>query len=394
MNIDQQRINRRNWLRTSMLALGGTAVATALPWGTYGETVTPFWTNKPRLMTRPFPFMDYELKAKLNANENKFGPSAMAQKAAAEAISAGNYYAHKEVMKLKGMLAEKEGVKPEQIILGPGSTDLLEKTAVISFMGAKKGNIVSADPAYMSIIRSAQRVGAEWKNIPCKKDWAHDLNAMADAVDEHTKLVYVCNPNNPTGAITPAKELWDFCSKVSEKAPVFVDEAYLEFLPVEQQKSMVGLVKEGKDIILSRTFSKIHGMAGLRVGYVVAKEERIEAINKVLRSSYNLSISSLMAAMASLNDTAQLKFCREKNDEAKAYVYKMFKSMDIDYVPSATSFIFFPLKIDGEQYMKGMYEKGVGVRLFEMDGKPWGRVSMGTMSEMKMFVDTLKKVIS
>jgi len=389
-------ITRRTLLRKTALAAGGATLGAALPWG---ATATPrlldepFWTYKPRMLTRRFPYDKYPLKAKLNANENKYGPSQLATEAIIQYASGGNLYAHTEVMELMAMIAEKEGVKPEQVILGPGSTDLLEKIAVMSFMDGK-GNVISADPAYMSVVRSAQRVGAQWKNIASKPDWSHDLDAMYQAIDSDTRLIYVCNPNNPTGAITDGQKLWDFCAKASAKAPVFVDEAYLEFMPQDQQRSMVGLVSEGKDVILSRTFSKIHGMAGLRMGYVVAKEERIEAINNVLRSSYNLALTSLRAAMASMTDKAYLAMCHEKNLETKSYVYGEFDKMGIEYVPSSTSFILFPLAMDGEDYMKGMYAKGVGVRLFEIDGKPWGRVSMGTMDEMKLFAKTLKRVMA
>lgn len=388
---DNNNMNRRAWLRSGMLAVGGTVLAGSLPWGAYGN-VKPFWTNTPRVTTKRFPWMDYPLKAKLNANENKHGPSKMAMKAVLETASKGNFYAHKEVLALIDLLAEKEGVKPEQIMIGPGSTDLLEKIAVISFMDGK-GNIISADPAYMSVVRSAQNVGAEWKNIPSKPDWSHDLDAMYDAIDDESRLVYVCNPNNPTGAATDSKKLWKFCSKASAKVPVFVDEAYLEFMDTDN-KSMVGLINKGKDIILSRTFSKIHGMAGLRVGYIVATEERIESINSILRASYNPAITSLHAAMESLKDEAYLNMSYERNLEAKSFTSKALSEMGMDPVPSQTSFLLFPLPMDGEMYMKGMYEKGVGVRLFTIDDKPWGRVSMGTMEEMEIFVETLTEVVS
>lgn len=389
-------ISRRSLIRRSITTVGGLSMAGALPWGAFANSnseVTPFWLNTPRVKTKPFNYNDYPLKAKLNANENKYGPSDLAQKAIIDSVSSGNLYAHQEVQSMIKFLAEKEGVKPEQIILGPGSTDLLEKIAVISFMDGT-GNVVSADPAYMSVIRTAQRVGAQWKNIPSLADWSHDLDTMQAAIDDETKLIYVCNPNNPTGAITDSSKLWEFCSKASEKAPVFVDEAYLEFMNKEDQKSMVGLVQKGKDVIISRTFSKIHGMAGLRIGYVVAQEARIEAINKILRSSYNLSVTSIHAAMASLKDEAYLKMAFEKNLETRGYVSEEFVKMGIENIPSHTSFILFPLRVDGEKYMKGMYEKGVGVRLFDVDGKPWGRVSMGTMDEMKLFTKTLEQVIS
>ncbi|MEM9328597.1 MAG: aminotransferase class I/II-fold pyridoxal phosphate-dependent enzyme, partial [Bacteroidota bacterium] len=193
------RISRRTLLRKTALAAGGATLGAALPWGAVASPqlqTAPFWHNKPRALTRPFPYQDYPLKAKLNANENKYGPSKLATKAIVEYANGGNLYAHKEVMELVAMLAEKEGVKPEQIILGPGSTDLLEKIAVMSFMDGK-GNVISADPAYMSVVRTAQRVGAEWKNIASKPDWSHDLDAMYAAIDGDTRLIYVCNPNNP-----------------------------------------------------------------------------------------------------------------------------------------------------------------------------------------------------
>lgn len=396
MNTPRQNMSRRNWLKSSSLAMGGAAFAASLPWGAKAAPSlqhAPFWLNEPRLKTRKtIDWWSYPLKAKLNANENKYGPSKEAQLALIEAASGGNFYAHKEVMTLVEMLADKEGVKPEQIMIGPGSTDLLEKIAVITFMDGK-GNVVSADPAYMSVVRSAQNVGAKWKNIPSKTDWSHDLDAMYDAMDNETKLVYICNPNNPTGAPTNSSELKAFCKKAAKKAPVFVDEAYLEFMD-KDSKSMVGLINEGTDIILSRTFSKIHGMAGLRVGYIVAKEDRIKSINSILRASYNPSVTSLYAAMASLKDEAFLKMSYEKNLESKAYTFDALKKIGLDPIPSQTSFLFFPLPIDGEAYMKGMYESGVGVRLFELDGKDWGRVSMGTMEEMKMFASTLEKVIA
>ncbi len=389
-------ISRRSLLKKTLFATGGAALGSALPWGAMAGTrdLKPFWTNKPRLVAPPNNYWDYPLKAKLNANENKFGPSKLAQKAIVDAVSGGNLYAHKEVQELSKILAEKEGVKPEQIMLGPGSTDLLEKIAVMSFMDGK-GNIISADPAYMSVVKSAQKVGAEWKNIPALPDWSHDLDKMMAAIDGETRLIYVCNPNNPTGAITPADKLKTFCSAASEKVPVFVDEAYLEFMDNKaEQKTMVGLISEGKDLIVARTFSKLHGMAGLRVGYIVAKEERIEAINNVLRSSYNLCLSSLYGAMESIKDEDYQKMAYEKNLESKTYTASEFDKMGLNYIPSQTSFMFFELNIDGETYMKNMYEKGVGVRLFHVDEKPWGRVSMGTMEEMKLFVKTLKQVVA
>jgi histidinol-phosphate aminotransferase len=132
---------------------------------------------------------------------------------------------------------------------------LLEKVAIVLFM--KGGNIVSADPTYMSLIKVAESVGAKWKAVPCKNDWSHDLKAMEAAIDSETKLVYICNPNNPTGALTDAQELEDFCSRVSEKVPVFIDEAYLE-LADGKTKSMVSLLGTKKNVIIARRYQQNH----------------------------------------------------------------------------------------------------------------------------------------
>ncbi|UWX54824.1 histidinol-phosphate aminotransferase family protein [Maribacter litopenaei] len=240
----------------------------------------------------------------------------------------------------------------------------------------------------------AQATGASWKPVPLKDDWSHDLKAMEDAIDSETKLVYICNPNNPTGSITDSKELLDFCSRVSEKVPVFVDEAYLAFLEDGAKQSMVSLINEGKDVIIARTFSKIHGMAGLRVGYIVAQESTLEKIQKITRGGMGISYTSIFAALASMDDKAFQDSSREKNAAAREYVYKSLSKLGYDYVPSHTSFIIFPIEMDGKLFLEKMSEKQVGVRAFEFMGKNWCRVSMGTMEEMKIFTAALTDVLA
>ncbi|SFB68528.1 histidinol-phosphate aminotransferase [Flagellimonas taeanensis] len=391
-------INRRDWIRKSMLTAGG---AMALPYFGLAET--------PRMPLRldiqgnavysPF-FKEYlpnldsglpDLVAKLNANENPYGPSPMALEAFKNAASGGNRYAWKELFQLVGKIADFEGVQSKNIMMGPGSSDLLEKTAMVLFMNG--GNIVSADPAYMSLIRVAESVGATWKPVPLKNDWSHDLKAMEEAIDADTKLVYICNPNNPTGTITEHQELVDFCSRVSEKVPVFVDEAYLWFLEDNAKKSMVSLINEGKDVIIARTFSKIHGMAGLRVGYIVAQESTLDKLQNITRGGMGISYPSVYAAIAAMDDSAFIDKSRTLNAECREYVYKSLDQMGIEYVPSHTSFLIFPIEMEGKAFLEKMTELQVGVRAFEFMGKNWCRVSMGTMDEMKMFTAALNKVL-
>ncbi|MCB0372220.1 MAG: histidinol-phosphate aminotransferase family protein [Muricauda sp.] len=391
-------INRRDWIRKSMLTAGG---AMALPYLGLAETprvplqldangnavYTPFF--KEFLPENPMVLPD--LAAKLNANENPYGPSPMALEAFKNAAPGGNRYAWKELFQLVDKIADFEGVGSKNIMMGPGSSDLLEKTAMVFFMNG--GNVVSADPAYMSLIQVAESVGATWKPVPLKDDWSHDLKAMEEAIDDETKLVYICNPNNPTGTITEHEELVDFCSRVSERVPVFVDEAYLWFLEDGAKKSMVSLINEGKDVIIARTFSKIHGMAGLRVGYIVALEETLGRLQKITRGGMGISLPSVYAAMAAMDDAEFIEKSRTLNTACREYVYQSLDQMGFEYVPSYTSFLIFPIEMDGKEFLGKMTEQKVGVRAFEFMDKKWCRVSMGTMEEMKLFTAAINKVL-
>lgn len=391
-------VNRRNWLKTGLLTMGGMAIAPHMSLGEMARAPIPR-DAQGNLMYSPFfkehiynPFPETrQIVARLNANENPYGPSPKAVTALKEVADKGNRYAWRELFDLIDKIAEKEGVKAENIMMGPGSSDLLEKTGMVLFLDG--GNVVSADPSYMSLIRVAEATGASWKGVPLKKDWSHDLDAMEKAVDADTKLVYICNPNNPTGTMTDHAELVDFCSRVSDKVPVFIDEAYLGFLEDGDKKSMVSLINEGKNVIIARTFSKIHGMAGLRVGYIVAQPETLQSIQKITRGGMGISYPSIFAASASLDDADFQMKSRKLNAEAREYVYESLKKMGYEHVPSFTSFIIFPIEMEGEAFLKKMQEQQVAVRSFEIMGSNWCRVSMGTMDEMQLFVKALEKSV-
>ena len=386
-----QKTSRRHWMRTASMMTAG-ALVSPIVTSAHTSSPTKKWYKGTKVWERnlTFPPDLSKLRARLLANENPYGPSAMAKVAMMESISMGNRYQHADAAALKSILAEKEGVTKDHIILGPGSTDLLEKVAITSFIDG--GNIVSADPAYMALIKTALAFKAEWKSVPLTTDFAHDLDAMLEAIDEQTKLVYICNPNNPTGSITDADKLRTFCEKAAEKALVFVDEAYLEFLDKPEASSMVDLVAKGKNIIVTRTFSKIHGMAGLRVGYSVGLPATLEGITSMVRDNMGLNVSAIRGAIASLKDKSFQENSRKWTKETREYVFDELKALGYDPIPSYTSFMLFPLKMDGEAYLEQMFSEGIGVRVFEVDDQPWCRVSMGTMNEMEMFVSSFKKV--
>lgn len=389
------KLNRRNWLKSTTLTTAGLAMGTSsnlFAANTHSQQLNDqsrFWEWENTTLIPPRDL--WNLKARLLANENPYGPSPTARLTIMEAVSSGNRYGQGDAGKLIEMIAEKEGVSKEYIMLGPGSSDLLEKTAISHFM--EGGNIVSADPAYMSIIKTAQNMKATWKPVPLTSTWAHDLDGMEKAIDDKTQLVYICNPNNPTGTITDGQKLWDFCAKVADKKPVFVDEAYLEFMDPEDQHSMVGLLNKGKNVIISRTFSKGHGMAGIRVGYIVALPSTLEKIQSITRSNMSMNVTAVKGAMASMQDLNFVESCRIKNKECREFVCSELGKLGYEYLPSHTSFVLFPIPMAGDAYLKKMFAESIGVRAFKVFGKDYCRVSIGTMDEMKLFVDAFKKVM-
>lgn len=389
-------ISRRAWLKQSAVTAGGIVTGLALPGTT---TAAPAFGMQPykgqyHLLEKYHvaPADMENLKARLLANENPWGPSKKAVAAIAEAATKGNRYVYKSCLKMIEIVAQKEGVAPENILLAPGSTDVLEKVAFS--LCRKGGNVISADPSYMSLVNTATSIGATWKNIPLRSDYAHDLTAMAGAVDADTKLVYICNPNNPTGTLTPIEEIRTFCLKVATNTPVFIDEAYLELLDNPDSQTAVGLVKEGYDVIISRTFSKIHGMAGLRIGYMIAKPERVKMIQELVRTEMGISITSLEGALASMKDTEFQLYTRTNNKKNREYVFEELTKARLNPIPSYTSFILFPIQMPVQEMMSKMLEKGVGIRGYDIHGKPYARVSMGTMDELKLFVKTLNQIVS
>lgn len=388
-------LNRRNWLKQSAGFTGSLMAGLALGNELVAKPAFGMMPLYPKALVEYDPASLQNpplIKARLSANENPFGPSKKAIAAIAESAAKGSRYPKDATARLVEVLAAREGVAKENILIAPGSSDILEKTAFALCM--KGGNVISADPSYMSLIKSATAIGAKWKNIPLRADYAHDLDAMERAVDDETRLVYVCNPNNPTGTVTPGVELKDFCKRVSAKVPVFIDEAYLEFLDDQAAQTTVGLINEGYDLVVCRTFSKVHGMAGLRLGYMVAKPERVKLMQNITRMEMGISITTIEGAIASLADKEFQNYTRTNIKINRDYTMMELKKANLQPLPSFTNFILFPIEMPTRILVDAMMEKGVGMRGFEINGKPYGRVSIGTMDEMKLFTKSLVETIS
>ena len=271
--------SRREWFKKGALAAGALALTPIDLWSATADYAhgnkQPFMFNSNLTSFKEFTpprFPDLStVKARLVWNENPYGPSLKASKAFQEAVTEGNHYSWRSLGELVGKIAQKEGVTTDNIMMGPGSSDLLEKTALVYFRDG--GNVISGDPCYMSLVQVAKASGGNWKPIKLTKDFQHDLDAMEAAIDADTKLVYITNPNNPTGTLTDTKKLYDFCDRVSDKVPIFIDEAYIELSEGGLNNSMAPLVAKGKNVFVARTFSKIYGMAGLRIGYMLGNLE-------------------------------------------------------------------------------------------------------------------------
>lgn len=390
--------NRREWLRRGLLSAGALSFAPQLMWS---ETVTRSSEAKCKFLYNNKSFNEYtpprlpdpdKLKARLMWNENPYGPSPKAAEAFSKAAIRGNHYSWNSLNALIEKIADREKVPPENVMMGPGSSDLLEKTALVCF--GQGGHIVTGDPCYMSLVHVAEAMGGKWKAVKLTEDNQHDLDAMEAAIDDETRMVYITNPNNPTGTTTNAKKLMDFCRRVSEKVPVFIDEAYLELSANGMKDSMAPLVAEGKNVFVSRTFSKIHGMAGLRIGYMLGREDMLKGINKITRGGMGITGPSLLAASASMDDDGFLSECREKISAARQCTCKVLDEKNIVYLPSQTNFVIFPIPMAGDVFLEKVYEDMVGVRAFKFWQKDWCRVSMGTPEEMDFFAETLHKIIS
>lgn len=381
--------SRRSWIRRSALTAAGLGLVgldklTAHAAGQRVYEILPDWRWENQLPA--------DIDVRLLANENPYGPGPMARQAIVRSARLGNRYGFESARELTKAIAEKEGVPVDHIQLGAGSNSLLELTAITTFNGG--GRLVSAEPAYMSLIRTALEYTEDWKQIRLREDGSHDLSGMEAAMNGDTRMVYVCNPNNPTGTITEPGELMAFCKSAAERSVVFVDEAYLDFLDDPEANSMVPLVKEGKDVIVARTFSKLHGMAGMRVGYLIGKPALLDPIRDLVRADMCLSAVSIEAARASMNDLQFLERSKEMNANNREFTFNALVKAGLNPTPSHTSFMVFPIDRPGETWLDQMREEGVGVRAFRFYDQDHCRVSIGTRPEMERFIAATKTVMA
>lgn len=325
---------------------------------------------------------------RLSANENPYGPSPKALEAMTNSFGLACRYPDEHNNVLIDKLAKLNGVNHDQILLGNGSGEIL-KLCAETFTGPQNGKLVAADPTFEAILNNASANGAEVVKIPLTGSFAHDLPKMRAAAKQG--LIYVCNPNNPTASITPKDELRDFIAKTPRETMILVDEAYFHYADSPDYESVIPLVSEHPNLIVSRTFSKIYGMAGLRCGYCVAQKETVERMRRNQMWD-SVNCMALAAATASLDDPDHVPKGQRLNREAKAFTTSELDKLGYKQIPSQANFIMFDCKRPVVPLLQSLKQHNVRVgRLFPALPNHM-RLTIGKQSEMETFLAAFKQV--
>lgn len=326
---------------------------------------------------------------KLASNENPLGPSKKAVEALSKGFSNLHRYPDGSCYYLKEKLSSVIGVAPDMLIFGNGSNEIIE-LLIRAFL--KTGDeAIMADPSFAVYPIVVKSVGGVAVNVPLK-DMRHDLPAMAAKINKRTKIIFIANPNNPTGTIVSAGEFSEFMKRVPEDVVVCVDEAYFEFVGSNEFPDTLSYIKEGRAVLLLRTFSKIYGLAGLRVGYGVAHPSLVDYLNRV-RQPFNVNSLAQLAAMAALDDASHLERTKENNRKGLKYLFGEIAKLGLECVPTEAN--FFLIKVgDGKKVYDGLLKRGVIVRPMASYNLPeYIRVTVGLPGENRRFIETFKEVL-
>ena len=321
-------------------------------------------------------------------NENPYGPSPAARAAISEAIVSGCRYPDDDIEALVAALATKEGFSADHIVTGTGSGELLCALGFIHGHGG--GEIIAAAPTYAELTSYATHAGGQIRFVPVDKQLRHDLAGMHAAVSANTRAVYICNPNNPTGTALPAKDIRSFVEALPERVTTIVDEAYMDFTDGDGVGSVVDLVGKGKRVVILRTFSKIHGMAGVRVGYGVARPDIAATLASTRMSSAN--IFAMRAARASLGDHAFLTDTRRRILESRVRITTELKRLRLAYAEPQGNFVFFDTGMPLPLFTRAMRERNILVGRHFAPFDSWCRITIGTEPEVSAFLEALRAV--
>jgi histidinol-phosphate aminotransferase len=328
---------------------------------------------------------------KLASNENPLGPSPLAIDAIRESATRVHRYPDGGGYALRNALAARYGVADSQIVLGNGSTELVELAAK-AFLSGGSGAVV-ADPAFIMYRIAVQAMNAPLRRVPLES-YRHDLRSMASACDRGTALVYIANPNNPTGTYVGRPDMDQYFARVPDHVLTVLDEAYIDYVEAPDFRKGVDLLKEGRNVAILHTFSKIHGLAGIRIGYALAREEIASALEAV-RSPFNTSVPAQAAALAALDDTGHVARSRSGNREGVRFLEEQLRKRKVDFVPTAANFLLIRTHMKGETLYENLLKLGVIVRPMAAYGYEDAiRVSVGTPDELSRFLAAFDTVMA
>ncbi|MCS6946332.1 MAG: aminotransferase class I/II-fold pyridoxal phosphate-dependent enzyme [Steroidobacteraceae bacterium] len=325
---------------------------------------------------------------RLSGNENPYGPGPKARAAIAANMNEACRYGFRPHAALIDKLAQREQVAKENLVLGAGSGELLHMLALVF---AERREVVCAWPTFAQLMSYAEKLGAEIRKIPLDAELRHDLAALDAATTPNTALLYVCNPNNPTGTALPGPTLREFCRAAAQRTLVVVDEAYLELADDGATESMVDLVRDGANVVVLRTFSKLHGLAGLRVGYAIARADVIARLRRLQMTS--VGTLGLLAASASLDDTEFLATTRKALLDDRRRLTALCSELGVRCANAQGNFVFVNVRMPATEFAKKMLAEGIEVaRPFEplVD---WSRISIGTRVENERLFGALRTVL-
>jgi histidinol-phosphate aminotransferase len=349
--------------------------------------ITVYQPGKPIEETARELGLDPSAIVKLASNENPLGPSPKAMEAMRDALEKAHLYPDGSGFCLCKAVATKIDLAPENVILGNGSNEVLE------FLGHAFLNpgddVVTSQYAFVVYKLIATSFGARTIEVP-SPDYQQDLDGMLAAITAKTRLVFVPNPNNPTGTLLSQRAIDHFMSRISKNVIVVFDEAYFEFL--DHPPDTLQFVREGRNIVVLRTFSKIHGLAGLRIGYAVGPADLIEVLHKT-RQPFNVNSIAQIGALEALDDGEHQRETKRVIDEGRAYLHEQFGKMKISFVPGTANFVMVNVG-DGHAIFEKLLRQGIIVRPLKGYSLPeWIRVSVGTMEENKKLIAALKEVM-
>lgn len=360
--------SRRHFLRnTSLIALGSGLIPS---------------------VSALFPEAEFLDHIKISSNENPYGPSPAAREAMVRAVAGSNRYPWPVTAALRERIGAFYGLSRDHVLVGAGSSELLGVVAALA--AASPGELVAGFPTFKLWFNAAEQFGLRLRHVPLTPDKRHDLPAMEAAIGPDTRLVYLVNPHNPTGTLLPEAELRAAVSRMCRSTLVLLDEAYIEYTG---GPGLTDLVQDHPNLIIARTFSKIHGLAGARAGYVLAHPDTIGAMTRWQAwPNAGMSAVTLAGAMASLDDHAFMDMVRRRNAEVRSMVTRELEGMGLQVIPSQTSFLYYdtsPLR--GDLAEAATAANIHGVRTYE-EGTPWRRTSVGTMPEMERFLEVARSL--